>query len=105
MTFSAEARVIAAFTFITALLLGAWATVGSFAGRLVAQVWQDGEPEAITFLAYLVVAGVAATALLIAKAAATATTQAWARHLGDAAVALAALVTLGATAAGVIALV
>lgn len=104
MTFSAEARVIAAFTFITAMLFGAWATVGGFAGSLIGQVWQSGEQEAVTFLAFLVVAGVAAATLFIAKSAAAATAQTWARHLGEAAVALAALVTLGALAAGLVAL-
>lgn len=105
MTFSAEARVIAAFTFITALLFGGWATVGGFAGRVLGWAIFGFSPDVVVCLAFLVVALAALVVLVLAVGAARKTGEAWARHLGQATVLLAGLLTLGATAAGLIALV
>ena len=85
MNNTAEARVIASFTFIVALLLGAWGPLDSLVSGLV------DEPEIIRLLVALM--PFAATA--VAFQAANASEAAWARALGSAAVMLGALASLG----------
>lgn len=105
MTFSAEARVIAAFTFTTALLFGGWAAVGGFAGSVLSWAIFGFTPDVVLCLAYLAIALITVLVLVLARHAAAQTGETWARHLGQATVLLAGLLTLGATAAGLIALV
>ena len=85
MNNTAEARVIASFTFIVALLLGAWGPLDSLITGLV------DEPEIIRLLVALM--PFAATA--VAFQATNAAEAAWARTLGGAAVMLGALSSLG----------
>lgn len=82
---SAEARVIASFTFIVALLFGAWGALDHLIGRLLA------EPE----FGGLVVALMPFAATAVAFQAAKATQAAWARVLGGATVMLGVLSSLG----------
>jgi hypothetical protein len=82
---SAEARVIASFTFIVALLFGAWGALDHLITRLLA------EPE----LGGLVIALMPFAATAVAFQAAKAAKAAWARMLGGAAVMLGALSSLG----------
>ena len=82
MDTSAEARVVASFTFIVALLLGAWGALDNLVTGLLA------EPE----LAGL---GIALMPFAVAFQAAKAAEAAWARVLGGAAVMLGVLSSLG----------
>ena len=85
MDTSAEARVVASFTFIVALLLGAWGALDNLITRLLA------EPE----LAGLGIALMPFAATAVAFQAAKAAEAAWARVLGGAAVMLGVLSSLG----------
>lgn len=85
MDTSAEARVIAAFTFIVALLLGAWGALDQMITRLLA------EPE----IGGLGIAVLPVAATAVAFQAARAAAAAWARVLGGAAVMLGVLSSLG----------
>ena len=89
MDTSAEARVIATFTFIVSLLLGAW---GALEHLLAGP--QSFLPS--TEVARLVVALVPVVATVLAFQAAKAAQAAWARALGGAAVMLGILASLGA---------
>jgi hypothetical protein len=84
MDTSAEARVVASFTFIVALLLGAWGALDRLAGLL-------DEPE----LAGLGIALMPLAATAVAFQAAKSAEAPWARLLGGAAVMLGALSSLG----------
>jgi len=89
MNTSAEARVIASFTFIVALLFGAW---GALDHLIAGSSSLLPEPEPGRFLIALL--PFAATA--VAFQAANAAEAAWARSLGGAAVMLGILSSLGA---------
>lgn len=86
MDTSAEARVIASFTFIVALLLGAWVALEQLLRRA------DLLPEGLVSLV-ITLAPFAATA--VAFQATRTAEPAWARALGGAAVMLGALTCLG----------
>ena len=90
MNTSAEARVIASFTFIVALMLGAWAAIDSQLSG--AFDFLGDEPE----LARLVITLLPFAATAVAFQATTAVDVAWARALGGAAVMLGGLSCLGA---------
>ena len=88
MNTSAEARVIASFTFIVALLLGAWGALDSLIAGPRSLLT---EPE----LGRLVIALMPFAATGVAFQATKATEAAWARALGGAAVMLGVLTSLG----------
>jgi len=91
MDTSAEARVIASFTFIVALLLGAW---GALDHLIVGPPsFALSEPEPGRFA----IALVPFVATAVAFQAANAAEAAWARTLGGAAVMLGVLASLGGT--------
>jgi hypothetical protein len=85
-----EARVVASFTFVVALLLGAWSALEHLLAGPPPFLLDEPEPARflITLLPF------AATA--VAYQATNATEAAWARTLGSAAVMLGALSSLGA---------
>lgn len=85
MNNSAEARVIASFTFIVALLFGAWGALDHLIAGLLA------EPE----FGGLVIALIPFAATAVAFQAAKAAKAGWARVLGGAAVMLGVLSSLG----------
>ena len=85
MTNSAEARVIASFTFIVALLFGSWGALDHLIARLLS------EPE----FGGLIVALMPFAATAVAFQAAKAADAAWARVLGGATVMLGVLSSLG----------
>lgn len=89
MTNSAEARVVASFTFIVALLLGAW---GSLDVVVTGSSLLPAQPE----LGRLVIALVPFAATVVAFLAANAAEALWARTLGSAAVMLGVLSSVGA---------
>ena len=84
MSTSSDARAIASFVFIVALLLGAWAPLDNVVTALV--------PAELGRLA-IALMPFAATA--VAFQAGNATTVAWARAMGGAAVMLGVLASLG----------
>lgn len=86
MNTSAEARVVASFTFITALLLGAWTPLDAWLERIF-----QGD-----LLGSLIVTLVPFVATGIAHQAARTAEAAWARVLGGAAVMLGGLTCVGA---------
>jgi hypothetical protein len=88
MDTSAEARVIASFTFIVALLFGAW---GALDHLIAGPSSLLPEPEPGRF----VIALLPVAATVVAFQAASATEAAWARALGAAAVMLGVLTSLG----------
>ena len=88
MDISGEARVIASFTFIVALLLGAWAAIDSLITG-PSSVLPDSE------FARLVIALLPVAATAVAFQAGNATKVAWVRALGGAAVMLGLLASLG----------
>lgn len=88
MNSSAEARVIASFTFIVALLLGAWSALDHLLTG-PSSVLPDSE------FGRLVIALMPFVATGVAFRAAKATKVAWARALGGAAVMLGVLASLG----------
>ncbi len=87
MNTSADARVIASFTFIVALLLGAWSALDN----LIAG------PSSVlpSELGRLVIALIPFAATAVAFQATNASEIAWARALGGAAVMLGVLASLG----------
>lgn len=85
MDTSAEARVVASFIFIVALLLGAWGAIYHLISELL------GETE----VAGLGIALLPFVATAVAFQAAKAAVAAWARVLGGAAVMLGVLSSLG----------
>lgn len=88
MNTSAEARVIASFTFVVMLMFGGWAAID----HLVAgpsSLLPDSE------LARIVVGSVPLLATAVAYHATNATTAAWARTLGSATVMLGVLASIG----------
>jgi hypothetical protein len=85
MNNSAEARVVASFTFIVALLFGAWGALD----HLVAGLLSETEPGG------LVIALMPFAATAVAFQAGKAAEAAWARTLGGAAVMLGVLSSLG----------
>jgi hypothetical protein len=87
MNTSAEARVIASFTFIVALLLGAWGALDGLIAGPYSMVPEEFGSLTIALLPF------AATA--VAFQAARATVAAWAQILGGAAVMLGVLTSLG----------
>lgn len=89
MDTSAEARVIASFTFIVALMLGAW-------GHLEYLVAGPSSPVPSTEVGRLLVALVPFALTAVAFQAARAASAAWARALGGAAVMLGVVASLGA---------
>ena len=88
MDISAEARVIASFTFIVALLLGAWNAIDHLLTG-PSSVLPDSE------LARLVIALMPFAATAVAFQGARAAKVAWARALGGAAVMLGLLCSVG----------
>jgi hypothetical protein len=86
MNTSADARVIASFTFIVALLLGAWAPLDNLITGLLLPHSEFGR---------LFIALVPFAATAVAFQAGNATKIAWARALGGAAVMLGVLASLG----------
>ena len=86
MTTSAEARVVASFTFIVVLMLGAWGALDN----LLASSLMDESEFARLFIALLPFAATA-----VAYQAATAAQAAWARTLGGATVMVGILSSLG----------
>jgi hypothetical protein len=86
---AAEARVIASFTFIVALLFGAWGAIDNLVAGPTA-VMADSE------LARLAVALTPFVATGVAYQATKAAQVAWAKALGGAAVMLGVLVCFGA---------
>jgi hypothetical protein len=89
MNTSAEARVIASFTFIVALMLGAWGALDHLIAGPSSILFS--EPE----LGRLVIALMPFAATAVAFQATKATAAAWARALGGAAVMLGILCSLG----------
>ena len=87
MNTSAEARVIASFTFIVALLLGGWGALDA----LIAAPYSLLPEE----FGSLVIALLPFGATAVAFQAARATEAVWARTLGGAAVMLGVLTSLG----------
>ena len=88
MNTSADARVIASFTFIVALLLGAWAPLDNLITG-PSSLFPDSE------IGRLAIALVPFAATAVAFQAGNATKVAWARALGGAAVMLGVLASLG----------
>lgn len=88
MNFSAEARVIASFSFVVALLLGAWASLDQLLTG-PSSLLPDSEP------ARLVVALTPFAATAVAVQATRATRAAWSQALGGAAVLIGVLTSLG----------
>ena len=88
MNTSAEARVIASFTFVVALLFGAW---GQLDFLIAGPSSLLPEPELGRFAVALIPFAATAVAFQAAKA----TKAAWARALGGAAVMLGILASLG----------
>jgi hypothetical protein len=86
MTTSAEARVVASFTFIVVLMLGAWGTLDN----MLASDLMDESEFARLFIALLPFAATA-----VAFQASNAAAAGWARTLGGAAVMLGILSCLG----------
>lgn len=86
MNTSADARVIASFVFIVALLLGAWAPLDNLITGLLLPDSEFGR---------LVIALMPFAATAVAFQAGNATKVAWARALGGAAVMLGVLASLG----------
>ena len=87
MDTSAEARVIASFTFIVALLLGAWGALDAWIAQpysMLGEGWGS-----------IVVALVPFAATAVAFRAARSAEPAWARTLGGAAVMLGVLASMG----------
>ena len=89
MNTSAEARVIASFTFIVALLLGAWGALDHLLAGPPSFLFSEPEP------ARLGIALVPFAATAVAFQAGNAAEAAWARTLGGAAVMLGVLTCLG----------
>ena len=89
MNTSAEARVVASFTFIVALLLGAW---GSLEALIAGSSLLPGGLE----ISRLLIAVVPFVATAVAYQAAKASQAPWARTLGGAAVMLGGLTCVGA---------
>lgn len=89
MITSAEARVIASFTFIVALMFGAWAGLDHLVAGPASPL---GEPE----LGRLVITLLPVVGTAVAFQATNAVEAAWARALGGAAVMLGVLASLGA---------
>jgi hypothetical protein len=90
---SAEAKVIAAFTFVAALLFGGWSSLTLLIARILSTgLVPEMQREVFSFLGLIAIAGVTIVAIGIARAASRATTNEWARHLGGATVVLAAIV-------------
>ena len=88
MNTSAEARVIASFTFIVALLLGAWGAIDQL-------LTGPSSPLPNSEFGRLAIALMPLVATAVAFQAARATEVAWARALGGAAVMLGVLASLG----------
>ena len=88
MNTTAEARIIASFTFIAALLLGAWGALDNLITG-PSSLFPDAE------FGRLVIALMPFAATAVAFQAAKATKVAWARALGSAAVMLGVLASLG----------
>jgi hypothetical protein len=88
MTTSAEARVIASFTFIVALLLGAWAAID----QLIAG---PSSPLPDSEFARLLIGLMPFAMTAVAFQSANAATAPWARALGGAAVMLGVVASLG----------
>jgi hypothetical protein len=93
-TVSAESKVLAAFTFVAALLFGGWNGVVLLAVRLLGN-FIPGDRGAV---AGMVVAALALGALLVARNGATASTAMWAKQLGGATAILALLVIVASAA-------
>ena len=89
MNTSAEARVVASFTFIVALLLGAWVSLETL---IAGSSLLPGGLE----ISRVVIALVPFAATAVAYQAARASQAAWARTLGGAAVMLGGLTCLAA---------
>ena len=89
MNTSAEARVIASFTFIVALMLGAWSALDHLIAAPPSFLFSEPEPG--RFGIALVPFAATAVAFQAAKAA----EAEWARTLGGAAVMLGVLASLG----------
>jgi hypothetical protein len=85
---SAEARVIASFTFLVALLLGAWSAIDNLITG-PSSVLPDSE------LGRLAVASLPLAATAVAFQATTVATAGWARVVGGAAVMLGVLASVG----------
>jgi hypothetical protein len=95
--FSPEAKVIAAFTFVVALLFGGWAGVGGLAASFFMNSYLPEMPnELFTVFTTGTVIAVAVGTLFIARSAAAATETLWVRHLGEATVLLSWLVIAAA---------
>lgn len=96
--FSAEAKVIAAFTFVVALLLGGWAGVGGLAASFFMSPHMPEMPnELFTVFTTGAVIAVAVGTLFIVRSAAAATETLWVRHLGEATALLSWLIVAAAT--------
>jgi hypothetical protein len=89
MTNSAQARVVASFTFIVVLMLGAWAALDQQLTQPPAFLITEPEP------ARLLIALLPIAATWVAYQAANAAAAAWARTLGSATVMLGTLASLG----------
>lgn len=89
MDTSAEARVIASFTFIVALLLGAWGALDHLLAGPPSFLFSEAEP------ARFGIALVPFVATAVAFQAGNAAEAAWARTLGGAAVMLGIFTCLG----------
>ena len=89
MNTGAEVRVIASFTFIVALLLGAWGALDQLLAGPSPFLLSEPEPGR------LVIALMPLAATAVAFQAANATEVAWARTLGSAAVILGLLSSVG----------
>ena len=92
LTVSAEARVVASFTFVTALVLGAWGSLM----RLGTALFGGSEVDDLELLVSLGIALVAVAAAAVAQGSVGSAAAAWARHLAGATVVLAGLVGLAA---------
>lgn len=90
MDTSAEARVVAAFTFIVVLMLGAWTALDHHLAAGPDPLFGEPEPGR------LIITLLPVAATFVALKAGRAAQAAWARTLGGAAVMLGVLASLGA---------
>ena len=88
MNTSAEARVIASFTFVVMLMFGGWAAIDHLVAG-TSSLLPDSE------LARIIVGLVPFAVTVVAFQATTATSHAWARTLGGATVMLGVLASIG----------
>lgn len=94
LTVTAEARIVASFTFLASLVLGGWNQLAQLGRELLGTSMPESGPEIIVTLGILLVVAAAA---IVANREAQPTTAEWARHLAGATVILAGLIGVAGT--------